>query len=82
MIETMRAVVQNILNHWDLTDYCAGTVEALEPLQVRLNDRLLLEAANLIAACEMDNLQLGDKLVLLKVLRGQKYIVLSKAVEI
>ena len=80
MIETIRAVVQNILTHWDLTEYCAGTVLCVDPLQVRISDRLILTARHLILTFDPATLAAGDKLVLLKVLRGQKYILLAKAV--
>lgn len=82
MIDTIRLVVQNILNHWDLTDYSAGTVMSTAPLRIRVNERLVLEPVNLIAACDMATLAVGDKVVLLKVMRGQKYIILAKAVSL
>ena len=50
------------------------------PLQLKLRDDLYLTKENLIMTDKISDLTVGDKLVLLRVMRGQKYIVLSKVV--
>ena len=80
MIDTIQCVVQNILNHWGLTDYVPGVVTASSPLSVKIDDRLSLKEGNLILTAALGELAPGDKVVMLRVLRGQKYIILAKAV--
>ncbi|MEG2149091.1 MAG: DUF2577 family protein [Clostridiales bacterium] len=81
MIEAMKELVQNTLNHWGLTDYAVGLVTSVSPLQVKIGDGLLLFKDNLILTQGLGALAENDKLAMLRVLRGQKYILLSKVVE-
>ncbi|MEG0875217.1 MAG: DUF2577 family protein [Clostridiales bacterium] len=81
MIEAMKELVQNTLNHWGLTDYTVGLVTSVSPLQVKIGDGLLLFKDNLILTQGLGALAENDKLTMLRVLRGQKYILLSKVVE-
>ena len=81
MYELIKRIVQNVLDNWDLTDYVAGSVVKLSPLSVRISDRLILMPANLIPAVDTSTLIVGDRLILLRVQRGQKYIILSKEVD-
>ncbi len=80
MIDTIKDVVQNILNHWGLTDYATGIVAGLDPLCIKIDDRLYLQGENVVRTTALGELAAGDKLVMLRVLRGQKYILLSKVV--
>ena len=80
MIETIRSAVEEVLNHWQLTDYVPAVVDEVAPLCLKLREDLFLTEDNLIFAGAIGSLVIGDRLVLLRVLRGQKYLVLSKAV--
>lgn len=48
LANTIRMIVENTLRSWDLTDYAAGTVISVSPLRVRLHERLILEAKDLV----------------------------------
>ncbi len=80
MLEIIRRAVAEALSQWQLTDYTLGVVEKTLPLQLKLRDDLYLTKENLIMTDKISDLTVGDKLVLLRVMRGQKYIVLSKVV--
>ena len=80
MLEIIRRAVAEALSQWQLTDYTLGVVEKTLTLQLKLRDDLYLTKENLIMTDKISDLTVGDKLVLLRVMRGQKYIVLSKVV--
>lgn len=93
MVGTIQAIVQNILNNWSLTEYAGGTVIALSPFKVQIHERLIVGSEHLffVTGCcgyrlvegcvePAPDFAVGDRLLLLRVLRGQKYIVLSKVV--
>ena len=80
MLEIIRRAVAEALSQWQLTDYTLGVVEKTLPLQLKLRDDFYLTKENLIMTDKISDLTVGDKLVLLRVMRGQKYIVLSKVV--
>lgn len=82
MIKTIRSAVEEVLNHWQLTDYVPAVVDEVAPLRLKLREDLFLAEDNLIFAGAIESLAIGDRLVLLRVLRGQKYLVLSKAVAV
>lgn len=81
MKQTILTMIQNTLSHWGLTDYVQGKVTSMSPFRVSVDDRLLLEKANLIFAMESPVFVEGDSLIMLRVLRGQRYLVLAKAVK-
>ena len=80
MIEVVKDVVQNILNHWGLTDYVMGTVIETQPLHLKIDERLQLQEENVLRTTALGEINTGDKIIMLRVLRGQKYILLSKVV--
>lgn len=80
MIDTIKEVVQNVLNHWGLTDYVLGTVDQTAPLRIKIDDRLYLSGENVLTTTALGAVASGDKIIMLRVLRGQKYILLSKVV--
>jgi len=81
MATTIKRIVQNVLENWALTDYAAGTIVSASPLRVQLNQKVVLEPINLLATSETPVLAAGDKVVMLRTQRGQKYIILGKVVE-
>ncbi|MGI5891997.1 MAG: DUF2577 family protein [Bacillota bacterium] len=48
LADTIKLMIENMLNNWDLTDYAAGTVININPLRVRLHERLILEEKDLV----------------------------------
>ncbi len=81
MVTLIKQLVQNVLNNWGLTDYVPGTVLSVSPMYVYINEQLTLNPVNLLCTSETPELASGDKVVMLKVLRGQLYIIIGKAVE-
>ncbi len=65
-----------------------GTVTAVSPLTVKVSDKLTLTGSVLAVTAALTDdagdiaLALGDKLVLLRVQGGQKYIAVDRVVEI
>lgn len=80
MDKLIKMIAQNILDNWGLTDYVSGTVLGVNPIKVKLNEKIILEPINLILTEELPLLRVGDKLVMLSVCRKQKYIILGKVV--
>lgn len=81
MLEMIRKTIAEILSQWQLTDYFPGLVVRTEPLLIKLSDELYLTKENLILTEVTKDFAPDDKVVLLRVMRGQRYIVLSKVVE-
>lgn len=55
-----------------------GTVTELEPLSVKLSDRIYIDNDWLIFPADLDDIQEGDKLILLRAFEGMSYIVLGR----
>jgi len=55
-----------------------GTVAELDPLQVRLNQRLTLPGDRLLFLEGMEEAAVGDRLALLRFVGGQQYLVLGR----
>lgn len=82
LIDVVHHVVQQVLAAWQLTDYCAGTVKQVSPLEVEINPQMAPLRASVLIMTESvasAGFQVGDRLIMLKVRRGQKFIVLGKA---
>ena len=107
MANSIRRIVAKYLKSLALTDYCVGTVVAVQPLKIKVTDRIIAdeEAGQIIlteAALEKESnahshpldlesqnslitkititeeLKTGDKVHLLRVDNGQRYVVLGK----
>ena len=81
MDKLIKQIVKNTLENWDLTDLVYGTVLNNDPLLVKYKEGLNLESVNLVKTSLTPELAIGDKLVMLRVNRGQKFLILGKAVE-
>jgi uncharacterized protein with PhoU and TrkA domain len=81
MIEQIKQIVKNVLENEKLTEYISGTVSSVSPLIIRVNQKLELPESVIIkTSLVSNNLEINDKLIMLRVERGQKYIILSKVV--
>lgn len=81
MIEQIKQIVKNVLENEKLTEYMSGTVLSVNPLSVRINQKLVLPESVIIkTSLVSDNLVVNDKLIMLRVEKGQNYIILSKVV--
>ena len=56
---------------------CVGTVEQLDPLMVRVNQRLKLSGRRLLFLQGEEMPEVGDRLALLRFAGGQKYLVVG-----
>lgn len=66
-----------------LTDLRFGTVTSASPLEISINTAMAPLQGGILLLTEQvatSGLEVGDKVMLLRVLHGQKYIVLSKVV--
>ena len=82
LIDVVHHVVQQVLAAYQLTDYCAGTVKQTSPLEVEVNPQMAPLRASVLIMTEgvrSAGFQVGDRLIMLKVQRGQKFIILGKA---
>lgn len=55
-----------------------GTVSAVSPLSIRLDQRLILTQQNLLLMASAPGFAVGDKVALIRFLGGQQYLVLGK----
>jgi len=55
-----------------------GRIESVNPLRVRINQKLILSSEFLVLTRTMWNCQVGENVVVLKAQGGQKYIVLDR----
>ena len=55
-----------------------GTVASTDPLEIRLDQRLILAGQNLILMESVTDLLPGDKMALIRFSGGQQYLVLGK----
>lgn len=96
MLEHIQKSVKNYLDAVDLTDLTYGEVTSIEPLKIKLDQKIeLLEQVLLLTSNVIykaintgtkqivitQALKKGDKVMLLKVKNGQRYIVLDRLQE-
>lgn len=85
-MELRDVINQMIAQHMkaeQLTDLRFGTVTKTGPLEISINTAMAPLQGGILLLTEQvatSGLEVGDKLMLLRVLHGQKYIVLSKVV--
>lgn len=58
-----------------------GTVTQSSPLEINVDQRFTLESDFLVKTEKTKNIEVGDKVILLRVQGGQQYVVLDKVVE-
>jgi len=91
MFQEMQLWIQNIIENMKLTDYRIGTVIQLNPIKIDFGDNKIITdvGTNIlyderyIAKVLNDNkykpsFNIGEKLLMLQVAKGQKFIVISK----
>lgn len=77
----IQQAVKNMIDNMKLTDYVYGEVTSISPLKIKIDQKLELPFSVLILTTMVVNdLEVNDKVILLRVEKGQKYIVLSKVV--
>lgn len=81
LIDMIHKIVQETVSAMQMTEYVPGTVVSASPLEISINPAMApLKSIVLIMTSGVGVLEQGDKVTLLRVARGQKFIVLSKAV--
>ncbi len=57
-----------------------GAVVSVAPLKIKLEQKLTLEKANLILTQSIPALSVNDKVVLIRMQGGQKYLIIDRVV--
>lgn len=91
----IQEIITNRLETMKLTDYAHGEVTSISPLRIKIDQKLELPESVIILTSNViekkitintqeitinEGLKINDKVILLRVEKGQKFIVLSKVV--
>lgn len=80
--DTIKNIIENYLNYANLSDVVFGKVVSSSPMKVRLDvsSGLEIESPFLVVTHRMKEQppSIGDKVVLIKALGGQSYVLLDK----
>lgn len=102
----IKHMIADALDYYEMCDMELGLVMSVKPLEVKLSDRIILKATQLLLTQTVvqktincahthksddpvglpapivvrEGLKTGDEVLLLKVAKGQKYIIISKVV--
>lgn len=92
----IQQIVENNINNMRLTDYVYGEVTSISPLKIKIDQKLELTSSVIILTFPVvekkiniagigevviiEGLSVGDRVIMLRVEKGQKFIVLSKVV--
>lgn len=79
LLETIQKIVYDTIRGLQLTDAVFGTVTSASPLEVSMDvTQAVLRSEVLIVCDSVSGLMAGDKVLMLSVMHGQKFIVLSR----
>lgn len=77
MIEAIKEIIKNYLNSVRLTKLVSGSVEAVAPLSVRLNEKLLLPEELILWPPVLQLEDVGKSVLMIQQEGGQKYYILE-----
>lgn len=77
MIEAIKEIIKNYLNSVRLTKLVSGSVEAVAPLSVRLNEKLLLPEELILWPPVLQPEDVGKSVLMIQQEGGQKYYILE-----
>lgn len=77
MIKQIQQIVQNVLEAKKLTDSAFGIVESVNPIKIKIDNRFTVDESVLtfLSYIEIKYLEVGNRLLLLRVQNGQHFIV-------
>ncbi len=82
LLDVIQKAVRDVLHSSQLTDMVTGVVESTDPLTI-VNDisqaPLREEVLILTETVKDPALETGDKVIMLSVMHGQKYLVISRS---
>lgn len=79
LLDIIQECVRQSMNAAQLTDMVVGTVTGEDPLEIQIDStQATLTGAVLLLTDNVLDLALDDKVILLRVQRGQRFIVLSR----
>lgn len=79
LLGTIQKVIFETLKGMQLTDAVIGTVTSAEPLEISMDVSQAVLKDPVLYICEsVPALEAGNKVLMLSVMRGQKFIVLSR----
>ena len=77
LLRIIKRAALEVVENSKPTVVMTGIVESIDPIEIRINQKLILNADCLINTNNINSLNLGDKTALLRIQGGQKYIVLD-----
>lgn len=79
LLQTIQKVVYDTIRGLQLTDAVVGTVTNSSPLEISLDVSQAVLRSEVVIVCDcVSGLFAGDKVLMLSVMHGQKFIVLSR----
>lgn len=77
LVQLIQEIVENVLEAKKLTESMMGTIEAVNPIKVKIDDRFIVDESvvTFLSHLEKRHLNIGDRLLLLRVKNGQHFIV-------
>lgn len=82
--QLIRQAAVEAVNQMVLSDIMFGTIVQMNPIQIRISDKLIINKPNIaISKTAYDYpLEVGDTVILIRKLKGQLFVVLDKVVDI
>lgn len=86
MVQEIKTIVANMLNTMRLSDAIFGTVDSVSPLVVKVDLKLIIGEASMVVPEHLKagaygtgmGLQVGDCVVMLRCMGGQRYVLLGR----
>ena len=76
--QTIQKIIRDYLGNLALTDLAEGTVTSVEPLSVTLINTMLPLPNNVLQPINISYFYVGDRVTMLRVLNGQRYLILQR----
>lgn len=79
LIDTIKAISKNTYESMSPPKMTVGRINTLDPLEIKVDEKLYLKTAQLILLESAGELSEGDRVIMLRVQKGQNYIILGRA---
>lgn len=78
--EILKNYIYNALEASKLCEPCEGTITAINPVTVKVTDKINLSVGNNLAILKGLDLDIDDKVLLIKAPKGQKYYLIGELI--
>ncbi len=78
--EILKKYIYNALEASKPCEPCEGIITAKNPVTVKVTDKINLSAGNNLAILKGLDLDIGDKVLLIKAPKGQKYYLIGELI--